>query len=218
LDEPELEFELESEHPPATTSAHVGSTQVTSAPSHEGDVKRGVLTALSIPYLARSSRLLESVSSANRRSRPKRLLERLHWRRHQLVRERRRRRGHRRTTVHDGGRWRAFSTRGRRDERVLDRRRDRLTREDGKSDATGTITVFKSVAKAFALALDDGNIYWGTSDGFIGRMTVAGDDAITLASDQSNLGNIAVDSTSVYWSRQKTEDAGTGTIMRLWPK
>jgi hypothetical protein len=74
------------------------------------------------------------------------------------------------------------------------------------------------VAKAFALALDDGNIYWGTSDGFIGRMTVAGDDAITLASDQSNLGNIAVDSTSVYWSRQKTEDAGTGTIMRLWPK
>jgi hypothetical protein len=87
-----------------------------------------------------------------------------------------------------------------------------------KNGNGATITNFSSAANASALALDDGNIYWGTKDGFIARATVAGQDTTTLASGQDHLGNMAVDSTSVYWTRQSDADGGAGSIMHLWPK
>jgi hypothetical protein len=80
-----------------------------------------------------------------------------------------------------------------------------------KTGDTCEVFAFASAEHALALALDDGNVYWGTSDGFVVRATAQGADTVTLSASPGVPGNLAIDATSVYWA------AGT-SIVRVWPK
>jgi hypothetical protein len=86
-----------------------------------------------------------------------------------------------------------------------------LSKTAKNGDATEVI-LFSSAKNALALALDDGNVYWGTSDGDVVRATAEGKNSVTLASSSSGFpGNFAIDATNVYW-------AAGQSIERLWPK
>jgi hypothetical protein len=79
------------------------------------------------------------------------------------------------------------------------------------------VTLASGESGVSSLTVDGESVYWAAVDGAIKKVPLAGGPPTTLVVSQDTPGgtsvNVAVDSTSVYWT-----DSSAGTVMKLTPK